>query len=463
MAKLRQLQQDLDKKLKAIEEGCESFNSILKRIPSAINPTQKDKYESELKKEIKKLQRLREALKPYISNPEVRDKNTLHDARRKIEQFMITYKQFEKDNKTKAYSKEGLAQTSRSDPYYEERISACDWVKSTQEMLIGNMNLLEAELDKLSSRKSKKQIDEDSMSDLRKRIEQFRYHYDKLELILRALENEAFSTIDKIWELKDLLESLLENSDSSDYLQIEIDQIYEDLHLINSSFQTNDKTDPDSSRSKLSVPKKPEPRKPSPQPTKVPEEQKTESKPVSAWSSGQMFNKLVGEKVEEPKMEEEELADQHWNPEENRVQDLQAARQLIDRSYAKHIRPSERGKSCLQILKNPHPVHSSFPCKPYFTRPEEYSRLELDSLFFIFYHQPGTYQQYLAAKQLKSKNWIYHKRYQTWFQRCEEPRMTTDDKEQGTYVYFDYDTGWCQRRKTDFTFEYSYLEDELSS
>jgi len=29
------------------------------------------------------------------------------------------------------------------------------------------------------------------------------------------------------------------------------------------------------------------------------------------------------------------------------------------------------------------------------------------------------------------------------------------------YVYFDYETGWCQRIKSDFTFEYNYLEDEL--
>ena len=32
----------------------------------------------------------------------------------------------------------------------------------------------------------------------------------------------------------------------------------------------------------------------------------------------------------------------------------------------------------------------------------------------------------------------------------------------GTYVYFDYETGWCQRIKKEFTFEYVYLEDELS-
>ena len=40
-------------------------------------------------------------------------------------------------------------------------------------------------------------------------------------------------------------------------------------------------------------------------------------------------------------------------------------------------------------------------------------------------------------------------------------KATTDAFEQGTYVYFDYETGWCQRIKSEFTFEYGYLEDEL--
>jgi CCR4-NOT transcription complex subunit 3 len=32
---------------------------------------------------------------------------------------------------------------------------------------------------------------------------------------------------------------------------------------------------------------------------------------------------------------------------------------------------------------------------------------------------------------------------------------------EGTYVYFDYESGWCQRIKSEFKFEYAYLEDEL--
>ena len=29
----------------------------------------------------------------------------------------------------------------------------------------------------------------------------------------------------------------------------------------------------------------------------------------------------------------------------------------------------------------------------------------------------------------------------TWFQRHEEPKVTSDDYEEGTYVYFDYESG----------------------
>jgi CCR4-NOT transcription complex subunit 3 len=50
----------------------------------------------------------------------------------------------------------------------------------------------------------------------------------------------------------------------------------------------------------------------------------------------------------------------------------------------------------------------------------------------------GTYQQYLAARELKKQSWRYHKKYNTWFQRHEEPKITTDEYEQGTYVYFDF-------------------------
>ncbi|CAG7891860.1 unnamed protein product, partial [Brassica rapa] len=89
-----------------------------------------------------------------------------------------------------------------------------------------------------------------------------------------------------------------------------------------------------------------------------------------------------------------------------------------------------------------------------------------DTLFFAFYYQQNSYQQYLAVKELKKQSWRYHRKFNTWFQRHKEPKIAADEYEQGAYVYFDFQTpkdesqegGWCQRIKSEFTFEYCYLE-----
>lgn len=124
---------------------------------------------------------------------------------------------------------------------------------------------------------------------------------------------------------------------------------------------------------------------------------------------------------------------------------------------------TERAKS--YTPRNPYPAAPScYPStpSPILDNPAVFEKLGTDALFFIFYYAQGTYQQYLAARELKKQSWRYHKKYMTWFQRHEEPKVTTGDYEQGTYVYFDYETGWCQRIKSDFRFEYSFLEDSLS-
>jgi CCR4-NOT transcription complex subunit 3 len=112
---------------------------------------------------------------------------------------------------------------------------------------------------------------------------------------------------------------------------------------------------------------------------------------------------------------------------------------------------------------NPYPTPACYPSLPstMFDNPAVFEKLGTDCLFFIFYYAQGTYQQYLAARELKKQSWRFHKKFMTWFQRHEEPKVTTDEYEQGTYVYFDYESGWCTRIKSDFRFEYIYLEDSL--
>ena len=87
-----------------------------------------------------------------------------------------------------------------------------------------------------------------------------------------------------------------------------------------------------------------------------------------------------------------------------------------------------------------------YPQEPFVTidDPSLYGKIDTDTLFYIFYYRQNTYQQYMAAKSLKSQSWRFHKQYQTWFQRHEEPKTITEEYEQGTYRFFDYESTWYE-------------------
>lgn len=109
-----------------------------------------------------------------------------------------------------------------------------------------------------------------------------------------------------------------------------------------------------------------------------------------------------------------------------------------------HAPPVDTGdKNRGYVPRNQYPTHPTFPVHPppILDNPALFERLPMDTLFLSFYYQQGSYQQVLAAKQLKKHSWRFHKKYMTWFQRHEEPKVTTDEYEEGTYVYFDYESG----------------------
>jgi CCR4-NOT transcription complex subunit 3 len=60
-------------------------------VQNATNQNQKEKYETELKKEIKKLQRLREQIKTWQSSNEIKDKKPLVEARTHIEKVSSSH------------------------------------------------------------------------------------------------------------------------------------------------------------------------------------------------------------------------------------------------------------------------------------------------------------------------------------------------------------------------------------
>lgn len=85
----RKLQGEIERVLKKVGEGVIEFENSLKKVSQASSSNQKEKYESDLKKEIKKLQRYRDQLKTWLASNEVKDKKQLVDARKLIETVIV--------------------------------------------------------------------------------------------------------------------------------------------------------------------------------------------------------------------------------------------------------------------------------------------------------------------------------------------------------------------------------------
>lgn len=65
----------------------------------------------------------------------------------------------------------------------------------------------------------------------------------------------------------------------------------------------------------------------------------------------------------------------------------------------------------------PH-LPASYPTArlPQLDDPIFFQKLEQEGLFFSFYFQPGSIQQFSAAKDLKRQAWRYNIEHKAWFQ-----------------------------------------------
>jgi len=141
---------------------------------------------------------------------------------------------------------------------------------------------------------------------------------------------------------------------------------------------------------------------------------------------------------------------------------LSQVQKVLESGFGSMPQPRDTEKPKYYIPRNPYTTAAYYPQQPLASMDNSnlYGRLEPETLFFIFYYHAGTYQQHLAAQELKRQSWRFHVKYLTWFQRHSEPQLITDEYEQGVYVYFDWEGSWCQRKKSDFRFEYRYLSED---
>ncbi|KAJ4154944.1 hypothetical protein LMH87_000214 [Akanthomyces muscarius] len=630
----RKLQQEVDKCFKKVAEGVAEFESIYDKIELSNNPAQKEKLEDNLKREIKKLQRLRDQIKTWAASNDIKDKAPLLEHRKLIETQMEKFKAVEKAMKTKAYSKEGLSAAAKLDPKEQAKVEAGEFLSSQVDELEQQIETLEAESEQIQAtmKKGKNQgAKADRIAEIERVIERHKWHQGKLELIRRSLENGGVET-DQVTDLEESIRYYVSDGMNEDFM--EDDEMYDELNLEddegvfgmgadgergssqdNQSIQDEPEPIPEpapapkpprkvvkeneasSSRKGSAQAKSPLPAlatlhtplstisngstpsmKPATIPTRAPGEtlkyasaaaaaaaadkanmgisplppppgsagistlplgqsasnspaataaQPAQPTPIQAPATvatpapeepapepaaaiappapaptttrGSKKSKAAGK---QPAAAAESKDAPVTNgatpngvksktlahvPEEESIYHLPASLQDLVESYetARKHPPSQSAPSTLRLMdashvncpdlldadvprsyrpENPVPQGaSSFPRTPLpiFEDPRLYQRIDPDTLFYVFYYKQGTAQQYLAAKALKDQSWRFHKQYQTWFQRHEEPKSITEEYEQGTYRFFDYESTWMNRRKADFKFAYKFLEDEV--
>ena len=133
---------------------------------------------------------------------------------------------------------------------------------------------------------------------------------------------------------------------------------------------------------------------------------------------------------------------------------------LLSTSYFHKQQPQDSGSVA---PTNPVPMQRravQFPTLQMQVQPSTYGNFEEDTLFFIFYYQQGTPEQLLAAKELKRRDWIYHVEFSLWFQHYGPPKLVTAEKEEGSFIYFDFENGWCKKVKKEFTLLRQHIENE---
>ncbi|KAK2717134.1 CCR4-NOT transcription complex subunit 3-like isoform X2 [Artemia franciscana] len=230
MAASRKLQGEIDRCLKKVQEGVETFEDIWQKVHNATNTNQKEKYEADLKKEIKKLQRLRDQIKSWIASAEIKDKSILLDNRKLIETQMERFKVVERETKTKTFSKEGLGAAQKLDPAAREKEEISNWLCQVIDKLGLQADAFESEIEQILANKKKKldKDKQDRLDSLKDLLERHRFHVRKLETLLRMLDNLTID-VDQIKNVREDVNYYLEECQNPGFEENQF--LYDDIDM----------------------------------------------------------------------------------------------------------------------------------------------------------------------------------------------------------------------------------------
>ncbi|KAK6740443.1 hypothetical protein RB195_008733 [Necator americanus] len=248
MAEKRKLLAEIDKCFKKIDEGVELFEETMMKMQEANSDNQREKYQDDLKKEIKKLQRLRDQVKGWQNCSEIKDKDKLTHYRKLIEQRMEQFKDIERENKTKPHSKQGLSAEEKLDPREKEKVETIEWLQSQIRELSDEADRTESQIESISSvdagkRRGKKEDGkkgekEKRMEELKRHLDRMKFHMGKLEVCMRMVNNESLESKRVMDVLKDPLEMYVDALVDPDYEgdtdhleNLDPEDAYEELNL----------------------------------------------------------------------------------------------------------------------------------------------------------------------------------------------------------------------------------------
>jgi CCR4-NOT transcription complex subunit 3 len=220
MSAQRKLQAEIDRVLKKVAEGVEEFEGIRDKVYDANNH-QRDKHELELKKSIKRLQRMRDQIKGWISGNDIKDKRVLVDTRKLIETKMERYRTAERDSKNRTFH----PSNNKDD---EETTEAKKWLSAAREQLEEQKVKMESEIESLNDEGSQEVMERIITLDCA--VERHDFHLTALDRIRVLLENEELKP-EQVMAIGEAVDDYVQNNEEIDFY--EDDEVYNELGIIN--------------------------------------------------------------------------------------------------------------------------------------------------------------------------------------------------------------------------------------
>lgn len=224
MASARKVQAEIDKLFKKAQDGLSEYEEIYEKFETAMNLSNKERLEADLKRELKKLQRQREAIKGYVANPDVKDTKQLEEYRRRIEEKMTEFKDCERMMKTKAFSREGLAVAAELETGSPMAVTT-GWLRTAIDDGRKRLEILEYEAQRTKAgRKAKKEQKSEAQVRLEKTVD----HIHRWEALLRMLSNEEVEP-EEVDDLRDDVDKVLDEETPTD--EVPDVSMYEDFDI----------------------------------------------------------------------------------------------------------------------------------------------------------------------------------------------------------------------------------------